>query len=492
MTDTSIYHDIALRTDGAFMLGIVGPVRTGKSTFIKRFMEKLIIPQIENTYMRERARDELPQSGSGRTIMTAEPKFVPEEAVTVRLTEDTELSVRLVDCVGYMVDGAAGQYEDGTERLVTTPWFDHEVSMTEAAEKGTYKVISEHSTIGLVITCDGSICDIPREKYIPAEARVINELKEIGKPFVVLLNSTQPDSDKAKTIADEISSMYGVKCLCVNCLDLDEDGIGEILHSVLEEFPLKSMGFYLPEWLDALPDDNDLKTDIFNRIYESCQHALRIRDCREAADMLSACDNISGVKIKRSDLGSGTVMVSMQLPRALYYHTISQQTGLDVKNDGDLISTLTEMSTIKTDYDKLRKALEDVRSKGYGVVMPDSDQMHLEEPQIVRQGTKYTVKLKASAPAIHMLMTNIETEVSPAIGGETASEDIINFLLQGFDGDVNRIWQSNIFGKSLNDIAEEGLNSKIEALPQSAKDKLQETLQRIINEGSGGLICILL
>ena len=492
MTETNIYHDIALRTDGAFMLGIVGPVRTGKSTFIKRFMEKLIIPQIENTYMRERARDELPQSGSGRTIMTAEPKFVPEEAVNVRLSEDTELSVRLVDCVGYMVDGASGQFEDGLERLVTTPWFDHEVSLTEAAEKGTYKVITEHSTIGLVITCDGSICDIPREKYIPAESRVINELKDIGKPFVVLLNSAQPSSERAKKLSDEISVTYGVKCLCVNCLELDEDDIGHILSSVLEEFPLKSMGFYLPEWLDALPDDNDLKTEIFNHIYSNCQNAQRIRDCRAAAESLAACNNISGVKLKRSNLGTGSVMISMQLPRALYYETISQQTGLDVKNDGDLISTLTEMSIIKSDYDRLKKALDDVRSKGYGVVMPDSEQMHLEEPQIVRQGTKYTVKLKASAPAIHMLMTNIETEVSPAIGGETASEDIINFLLQGFDGDVNRIWQSNIFGKSLNDIAEEGLNAKIEALPDSAKGKLQETLQRIINEGSGGLICILL
>jgi len=492
MIATNIYHDIALRTDGAFMLGVVGPVRTGKSTFIKRFMEKLIIPQIENTYMRERAKDELPQSGSGRTIMTAEPKFVPEEAVTVRLSDDTELSVRLVDCVGYMVDGAAGQFEDGMERLVTTPWFDHEVSLTEAAEKGTYKVINEHSTIGLVITCDGTICDIPREKYIYAEERVIAELKEIGKPFVVLLNSADPRSDKAKSISKEISNSYGVRCICANCQELDEDDIGEILQSVLEEFPLKSMGFYLPEWLDALPDDNELKTDIFNRIFENCQGAERIRDCKEIVESLSECENISGVKVKRNDLGTGCAMISMQLPRALYYDTISQQTGLLVKNDGDLISTLTEMSIIKSDYDKLKKALDDVRSKGYGVVMPDSAQMHLEEPQIVRQGTKYTVKLKASAPAIHMMMTNVETEVSPAIGGETASEDIINFLLQGFDGDVNRIWQSNIFGKSLNDIAEEGLNSKIEALPESAKEKLQETLQRIINEGSGGLICILL
>ena len=492
MTDTNIYRDIAARTNGAFMLGVVGPVRTGKSTFIKRFMEKLVIPQIDNTYMRERAKDELPQSGSGKTIMTAEPKFVPEDAVTISVDESTEVSVRLVDCVGYMVDGAAGQFEDGAERLVTTPWFDHEVTLTEAAEKGTYKVIAEHSTIGIVVTCDGSICDIPRERYAAPEARVIAELQQIGKPFVVLLNSTDPQSESARLLAADISEQYNVRCICVNCLELDEAGIAEIIRSVLEEFPLKSIGFYLPEWLDALPDDNALKTDMYEKICECAEGAEKIKDCSRAADKLAEQENISSVKIDRRDLGTGAIGVTVQLPRALYYNTISEQTGIEVKNDGDLISTLAEMSAVKLDYDKLRTALEDVRTKGYGVVMPDSSQMQLEEPQIVRQGGKYSVKLKANAPAIHMLMTNIETEVTPAIGGETASEDIINFLLQGFDGDVNRIWQSNIFGKSLYDIAEEGLTSKIEGLPDSAKAKLQETLQRIINEGSGGLICILL
>ena len=492
MTDTNIYRDIAARTNGAFMLGVVGPVRTGKSTFIKRFMETLVIPQIDNTYMRERAKDELPQSGSGKTIMTAEPKFVPEDAVTINLDENTAVSVRLVDCVGYMVDGASGQFEDGTERLVTTPWFDHEVTLTEAAEKGTHKVIAEHSTIGIVVTCDGTICDIPRERYITAEARVIDELQEIGKPFVVLLNSTAPQSESAQLLAADISMQYGVKCLCVNCLELDEAGIADIIHSVLEEFPLKSIGFHLPEWLDALPDENELKADIFSNIFGCSEGAEKIKDCYLAVQKLSEHENISNVTVKKSDLGTGAITVSVQLPRALYYKTISDETGLEVKNDGDLISTLAEMSAVKQDYDKLRAALEDVRTKGYGVVMPDSSQMQLEEPQIVRQGGKYTVKLKANAPAIHMLMTNIETEVTPAIGGETASEDIINFLLQGFDGDVNRIWQSNIFGKSLYDIAEEGLTSKIESLPESAKMKLQQTLQRIINEGSGGLICILL
>ena len=492
MTDTNIYRDIATRTDGAFMLGVVGPVRTGKSTFIKRFMEKLVIPQIDNTYMKERAKDELPQSGSGKTIMTAEPKFVPENPVNISLAGNTELAVRLVDCVGYMVDGAAGQFEDGEERMVTTPWFDHEISMTEAAEKGTYKVITEHSTIGIVITTDGSICDIPREKYLVPEERVINELKEIGKPFIVLLNCIDPESEQAAETAREISENYGVRCLRVNCLKLEEAGIACIIRSVLEEFPLKSIGLFLPEWLEALPGDNTLREEIFGNILDSCDGVCKIKDCYNSVGKLAQCENISEVTISKSDLGSGNVEVNVCLPRTLYYKTISEQTGIQVNNDGDLISTLAEMSTVKQDYDKLRSALEDVRTKGYGVVMPDASQMQLEEPQIVRQGGKYSVKLKANAPAIHMMMTNIETEVTPAIGGETASEDIINFLLQGFDGDVNRIWQSNIFGKSLYDIAEEGLTSKIESLPQSAKDKIQETLQRIINEGSGGLICILL
>lgn len=492
MTDTNIYHDIAVRTDGAFMLGVVGPVRTGKSTFIKRFMETLVIPKIENTYMRERAKDELPQSGSGRTIMTAEPKFVPENAVNVTLGDGAEVSVRLVDCVGYMVDGAAGQFENGEERLVTTPWFDHEVTMTEAAEKGTAKVINEHSTIGIVVTTDGSICDIPREKYLEPEARVINELKAIGKPFVVLLNSADPGSEAAQAAAQEIRDNYGVQCLCVSCAEMTEKTISDIIRSVLEEFPLKSICFFLPEWLDALPEDNALRAELFQKIAEAGKDAVKIKDCRATLDALSGCESISDVSFGKNDLGTGAVSVAVSLPRGLYYKTISEETGIEINNDGDLISTLAEMSTVKTDYDKLRTALEDVRTKGYGVVLPDSRQMVLEEPQIVRQSGKYSVKLKANAPAIHMIMTNIETEVTPAIGGETASEDIINFLLQGFDGDVNRIWQSNIFGKSLYDIAEEGLNAKIEALPESAKSKLQETLQRIINEGSGGLICILL
>ncbi len=491
MTQTSIYHDIAARTGGAFMLGVVGPVRTGKSTFIKRFMETLVIPQIENTYMRERAKDELPQSGSGRTIMTAEPKFVPEDAVTIRLEDETALSVRLVDCVGYMVEGATGQFEDGEERLVTTPWFDHEVSMTDAAEKGTHKVIAEHSTIGIVVTTDGSVCDIPREKYREPEERVIRELKSIGKPFVVLLNCADPEAESAVQLASELSARYDVECLRVNCLSLSDGDILQILQSVLQEFPLTSIGFFLPEWLNALGAENPLRQEIYSQLVLAGENAHKLKDGALAVEKLKSCERFSQVSISGSDLGTGSLSMELHLPRALYYETLSEQTGLEIRSDGDLIALLTEMSRVKADYDKLADALRAVRETGYGVVIPQAEEMKLEEPQIVRQGGKYTVKLKANAPVLHMFMTNAETEVTPAIGGETASEDIINFLLQGFDGDVNRIWESNIFGKSLNELAEEGLMAKIQAMPQHARNKLRVTLQRILNEGSGGLICIL-
>ncbi len=492
MTKASIYHDIAERTGGTFMLGVVGPVRTGKSTFIKRFMEAVVIPRIENTYMRERARDELPQSGSGKTIMTAEPKFVPEDAVTVSLEEGTEVSVRLVDCVGYMVDGAAGQMEDGAERMVTTPWFDHEVSLTDAAEKGTHKVISEHSTIGIVVTTDGSICDIPREKYIEPEERAVRELKSIGKPFVVLLNCVDPGSQNARSLAAELSGKYDVECLPVSCLKLTAADIEQILLSVLQEFPVTAIGYYLPEWLSALGNDNELKQEIYGKLIAAGENAESIKEAKKAVLALENGETISQVKLSGSDLGSGSMSAVVSLPRELYYKTISEQTGLDIQNDGELFSTLTEMSVIQRDYERLRAALQAVRERGYGVVMPTDGEMTLEEPQIVRQGGKYSVRLKANAPVLHMFMTNVETEVTPAIGGETASEDIINFLLQGFDGDVNRIWESNIFGKSLNDIAEEGLAAKIQGLPENARNKLRNTLERILNEGSRGLICILL
>ncbi len=492
MTNTSIYQDISTRTGGDIYVGVVGPVRTGKSTFIKRFMETMVIPNIDNVYVKERAKDELPQSGSGRTIMTSEPKFVPEDAVSISLDGGADLSVRLVDCVGYMIPGASGQFEDGAERLVTTPWFDHEVSLTQAAEEGTRKVITEHSTIGLVVTTDGSICGIPRENYIEAEARVISELQEIDKPFVVLVNSLEPNGAAAEAVRNELEETYGVTCLAVDCKELSAGDIEEILSAALMEFPITELGIALPSWLEALPMENPLKSEIFAAIRESVGDMERMRDAYSICDTLDTHEKIQRADISRLQMGTGAVLASIELPRCLYYETIREPSGFDIKSDGDLMALLTDMRQVKEDYDRIADALNDVREKGYGVVMPTQDELRLEEPQIVRHGGRYGVKLKASAPSIHMIKTEVETEVSPALGGEKASEEVINFLLQGFEGDVNRIWESNIFGKSLYDIAGEGLTTKIKRMPESAQKKIQNTLQRIINEGSGGLICIIL
>lgn len=492
MSDSSLYTDIAKRSGGAIMIGVVGPVRTGKSTFIKRFMEMMVIPRISNEYARERAKDELPQSGSGRTIMTTEPKFVPEEAVEMTLENGEQLSIRMVDCVGYMVDGAAGELENGEERLVATPWFDEEISMTQAAEIGTRKVITEHSTVGIVVTTDGSICGIAREKYLQPEGRVIRELKEIGKPFAVIVNSTEPDSPRVQEICAMLRQEYDVPALSLDCLNLSEADIGRVMEAVLEEFPVESVGFFLPDWLQALPESNALKASVYQDIAENLSDLGKLRDVDDALHAIALKEEIISAERSGSRLSEGRVFVTLALPRELYYRSISAETGVEIHNDGELFSALSEMSSIKTEYDRLKEALESVKERGYGVVLPDLSQMQLEEPKIVRQGGKYSVKLKANAPAIHMMMTNVETEVTPAIGGETASEDIINFLLQGFDGDINRIWQSNIFGKSLYDIASESLSNKICSLSDSARVKLQHTLERIVNEGSAGLICILL
>ena len=491
MTDSSIYRRLAAQTDGAFLIGVVGPVRTGKSTFIKQFMDTLVIPHIENEYARERARDELPQSGSGRTIMTAEPKFVPEEAVSICLDDSNEISVRLIDSVGYMVDGAAGATEDGTERMVTTPWFDHEVTMTEAAELGTRKGIEEHSTIGIVVTTDGSFGELPREKFVEPEGRVIRELQRIGKPFLVVLNSADPEGEGARALAQTISLQHSVRVLCVNCLKLDEGRITRILSTLLEEFPLCSIGIHLPDWFSALPEDSELSRNLLCGMRDAVADCYKLGDLAEAKKRIESMDSVSRVQDVEHELSRGAVSISVQMPRALYYQTISEQTGLQVDNDGDLISILAKMSRMQREYERIRPALESVWETGYGVVLPEPEEMRLEEPQIVRKNGKYGVKLSASAPAIHLLRTDVETEVRPAIGGEAASEEIINFLLQGFDGDVNRIWESNIFGKSLNELAEEGLYAKIDSLPESARRKLKQTLQRLINENCNNLICIL-
>ena len=492
MTNTSIYQDIATRTEGSLFLGVLGPVRTGKSTFIKRFMETQVIPNIDNVYRRERAIDELPQSGSGKTVMTAEPKFVPEEAVEVSLGDGATVSVRLIDSVGYMVKGAMGQFEDGQPRMVMTPWFDEEIPMAEAAEIGTRKVITEHSTIGIVVTTDGSITDIDREDYIEPEDRVIQELKELGKPFIVLLNSEEPASQRAQSISQEISKKHGVACMPINCLTLNEQDIKNILQAVLFEFPLCELDFYLPSWVDALQMDHPIKSDIYTRIREATAHLEHVRQVRSAMEEIGNADEIKDARITRIDLGKGLAGVELELPRQLFYDTISAQSGFTIADDGDLMSLLTELASVKSAYDKVASALESVHETGYGIVMPGMDELILQEPEIMKQGGRYGVRLKASAPSIHMFKVDIESTVSPIVGNEKQSEDMVNYLMEKFQGDTAKIWESNIFGRSFHELVNEDLQAKLQRMPEDARRKFQETLQRIVNEGSGGLICIIL
>jgi stage IV sporulation protein A len=487
-----IYEDIAQRTDGDIYVGVVGPVRTGKSTFIKRFMEGLVLPNMESGTRRERARDELPQSGSGRTVMTAEPKFVPEEAVTVTLGETANLRVRLIDCVGYLVPGAIGHFEDGLPRMVNTPWFDYEIPMTEAAEIGTRKVITEHSTIGLVITTDGTVTDIPRDDYLDAEDRTIGELKEIGKPFLVLVNSAHPDAPPARAVRDEIIARHGVSCLAVNCADLTLDDIADILKGVLFEFPIDQLGLFMPTWVEALPYDHPIKHTLYTAVRDSAAALQRIRDLEATLDSLKDTPDISAARLDNVDLGRGLAAATIELPRALFYRTLGEQSGFEIRDDGELMGLLAGLSHVKSEYDKVEAALQDVRENGYGIVMPSTEELTLEKPEIVRQSGRYGVRLRASAPSIHMIRADIETEVSPIVGSERPSEELVHFLLAEFDDAPEKIWQSNIFGKSLHDLVSEGLNNKLKRMPHDARIKLRETLQRIINEGNGGLICIIL
>ena len=489
---TSIYQDMAARTGGSIYIGVVGPVRTGKSTFIKRFMETQVLPHIDNAYRRDRAQDELPQSGSGRTIMTAEPKFVPEEAVCIRLEDDVTFSVRLIDCVGYMVPGAMGQFEDLSPRMVMTPWYDHEIPMTEAAEIGTRKVITDHSTVGIVITTDGTITDIPCEDYLEAEERVIRELQEIGKPFLVLLNSADPRGSRAGSIAAEIGEKFGVSCLPVNCLALEEQELRSLLQGLLYEFPLQELDVFLPPWVDALPGEHPIKSDLYQRIAAGTAGLHCIRQLAPYLASLQNTENVESAGVDAMDLGQGVAQASIRLPRGLFYTTLSQRSGLSVSDDGDLMELLTELAEVRKAYDKVAPALIAARETGYGIVLPTVEELELEDPEIVRQGGRYGIRMRASAPSIHMIRADVSTTVSPIVGNEKQSEEMVNYLLRQFEGDTGKIWESNIFGRSFNEIAGEDLQAKLKRMPPDAQAKLREALERIINEGGGGLICIIL
>ncbi|MBE7033588.1 MAG: stage IV sporulation protein A [Ruminococcaceae bacterium] len=492
MEKYKIYNDIAERTQGDIYIGVVGPVRTGKSTFIKRFMDLLVLPNIENEHIRSRALDELPQSGAGRTIMTTEPKFIPNEAVNINLTDSASFNVRMIDCVGYCVNGAQGHTEEGQPRMVTTPWFQEDIPFDKAAEIGTEKVIREHSTIGLVVTTDGSICDIPRYEYIAAEERVIDELKGINKPFIILLNSSMPDSENAKNLKAQLEEKHGVPVFLFSCAEMTIDDINSIMKNVLFEFPLKELGINLPGWIDALPQEHYLKVSIYQSVRNAITDVHKLSHINSVVPELIKNEYLSAAKIEEISLGKGTALIQTEAIDGLFYNILGEATGLEIKNDEELILMLRSLSSAKREYDKVCNALDQVRQTGYGIVSPSIDELSLREPEIIRQGGRYGVRLRASAPSIHLIRADIETEVNPIVGSEKQSEELVHYLLSEFESDPAKIWESNIFGKSLHELVNEGLQSKLSKMPEEARGKIQETLTRIINEGSGGLICIIL
>ncbi len=492
MENTRLYRDIAKRTDGDIYVGVVGPVRTGKSTFIKKFMDLLVIPNIDNEYKKERARDELPQSAGGKTIMTTEPKFVPNEAIEITLDNNLKFKTRLVDCVGYLVDNAIGYLEDDMPRMVKTPWSEEEIPFEKAAEIGTKKVINEHSTIGILVTTDGSITDIPREDYVKAEERVVSELKELNKPFIIILNSYDPSSSYTQELANKLSEKYQTTVIPLNCEYLSLDDINNMFSKVLYEFPVSQIKFNFPRWIDSLSFEHPLKAELFKEIKDAFSDIRVLKEVSNCVNGIKQTEIISRTSIDDIQLGSGNVNIEITLKDELFYKVLSEITGVSVSNEGDLFGIISELSTAKKKYDKISNALEEVNAKGYGIVTPSIDDLVLEEPEMIKQGSRFGVKLKATAPSIHLIKTNVETEVSPIVGSEKQSEELVNYLLSEFENNPKEIWKSNIFGKSLHELVNEGLQTKLAKMPEDAQIKLQETLERIVNEGSGGLICIIL
>ena len=492
MENTRLYEDIAKRTDGDIYVGVVGPVRTGKSTFIKKFMDLLVIPNIDNEYKKERAKDELPQSAGGKTIMTTEPKFIPNEAIEITLDNNLKFKTRLVDCVGYLVDNAIGYLEDDMPRMVKTPWSEEEIPFEKAAEIGTKKVIEEHSTIGILVTTDGSITDIPREDYIQAEERVVNELKALNKPFIILLNSENPNSNYVKELANKLSEKYNTTVIPTNCENLSIDDINNMFSKVLYEFPVEQICIKFPRWIDGLDCNHSLKTELYDEIKNAFQDVKVLKDVSGCVSTIKQTEIISKTSIADIQLGSGNVNVEITLKEELFYQILSEITNVNVTNEGDLFSIISDLSRTKKKFDRIAYALEEVEAKGYGIVTPSIDDLVLEEPEMIKQGSRFGVKLKATAPSIHLIKTNVETEVSPIVGSEKQSEELVNYLLSEFESNPKEIWKSNIFGKSLHELVNEGLQTKLSKMPEDAQMKLQETLERIVNEGSGGLICIIL
>ena len=488
----SIYKDIAQRTNGDIYIGVVGPVRTGKSTFIKKFMETLVLPNISGDYDKKRALDEMPQSAAGRTVMTTEPKFIPDEAVKVTLDGVGTLSVKMIDCVGYMVPDALGNFEEGEPRMVMTPWSKDAMPFEKAAEMGTQKVINDHSTIGVLVTSDGTFGEIGRQSYADAEARIAGEMKSLGKPYAVVLNSAAPNSQQAIDLAISLEKKYDAPVALVNCLQLDKGDIENILGLILLEFPVTEINVDMPDYMNALDDTHPVRRSVYDSIDECAKKIKKAGDIQPVFEELKTNEYVSSVSVAEVDLGRGTAKVTVELDDGLLYRLIGELTGFNVESDESLLKLLVELSDTKKQYDKVAGALKSASETGYGIVTPDIYDMKLEEPVIVKQSGGYGVKLKASAPSIHMIKADIQTEVSPIVGTEAQSEELVKFLLSEFETDPKRIWDTNMFGKSLYELVNEGLNTKLSHMPDDARAKLSQTLGRVVNEGSGGLICIIL
>ncbi|HHV64556.1 MAG TPA: stage IV sporulation protein A [Peptococcaceae bacterium] len=494
MQNYDIFSDIAERTGGDIYFGVVGPVRTGKSTFIKRFMELLVLPNIANVYERERARDELPQSGAGRRITTTEPKFIPSEAVEIVLKDTIHMNVRLVDCVGYSVQGALG-YEGEEEeepRMIHTPWNDEAIPFQEAAEIGTRKVITDHSTLGIVVTTDGSISEIPRENYVEAEERVVNELKALGKPFIVVMNTIRPYAENTMELCRSLQEVYEVPVIPVDCMEMNLSDITQILEDLLYEFPVAEVNIELPKWVEELDMSHPVRASFQEYIHKSVGDIKRIRDIDRAIDILAECQYAKDVILKETNLGTGRAEIEITTEKDLFKQVLEELTGIEIEGEHTLLRMILDYSKAKKEWDKLAKAFEDVRTNGYGVVTPQLDEMFLEEPELVRSGGHYGIKLKASAPSLHILRADVTTEITPLIGTEKQAEELVKYILEEFESDPKKVWSSNIFGKSLHDLVREGIQNKLYKMPENVQVKLQDTLQRIVNDGHGGLICIII
>lgn len=491
MEKYDLFRDIAERTGGDIYIGVVGPVRTGKSTFIKRFMETMVLPNIKDPYERERAKDELPQSAAGKTIMTTEPKFIPNEAVEISVKDNVSVRVRMVDCVGYTVEGALGYEEQQGPRMVLTPWYDQPIPFQEAAEVGTRKVIAEHSTIGLVITTDGSITDLQREKYISAEERVIQELKELEKPFLVILNTCKPTHKETRELIATLEGTYDVPVIAVDCAQLNQDDIFSILQEMLYEFPVKEVNVSLPKWIEELGNEHWLKEQFDKTIREVVQYVRRLRDIDHAIDDLSGYEFIDEVILHDMDLGNGIAIIEITARDDLFFSVLEEITGFTVAGEHHILKLMQDLSFAKSEYDKLAGALEQVQETGYGIVPPQLDEMVLEEPEIIRNGNRFGVRLKAVAPSLHIIKTDVHAEISPIIGTEKQSEELVQYLIREFEGEPEKLWRTNLFGKSLNELVREGIQNKLVSMPENTQIKLKDTLQKIVNDGSGGLICII-